>query len=115
MRADQKRAVDLALRVLREMTDTYSPTDEWSEEDWAIFQNANPLTIECQRYFAPALGDVPAMTELIMSKVLDKDGPLTMERGCLSILEDAAYRRRFFAGAVTRLFRSNSPPLPEWR
>jgi hypothetical protein len=43
MNADQNKAVRLALDYLQQTTKQFTPSDAWTDADWAIWRKANPL------------------------------------------------------------------------
>jgi hypothetical protein len=102
MNADQNKAVRLALDYLQQTTKQFTPSDAWTDADWAIWWKANPLQDQMDQFRAKILADPkdPKFME-VARRIIEGDTPFSTQRGAWGIVEDAVHRRGFF-----RLWRS---------
>ena len=115
MKAEQKRAIDLALQYLRETKPNEygpSPADNWTEADWAILLKAIPLTLEEKNICKSLSSEMPKQTydqivTGLISRAQSDDPPFSVEKGCWGIIEDAIHRRGFFGSGLSRVWRSH--------
>ena len=114
MNAEQKRAVAMALQFVRDLKpDDHgpSPSDNWTDEDWAILRKANPLAPQMDA-MVRGFVDTTQKTEFdktsaeITDQLLSGESPFSVSKGCWGIIEDAINRRRFFESPVSKVLRS---------
>jgi hypothetical protein len=108
MNADQRRVVALALQYIRETKpDAYGdgPADSWTDADWDLWQRANPLQREMTEVSRQILRGEVEIGEYA-HKLLDGDTPYSVMKGAWAIIEDAIYRRAFFASRPAKIWRA---------
>jgi hypothetical protein len=102
MNADQNKAVRLALDYLQQTTKQFTPSDAWTDADWAIWRNANPLQDQMVTISREILADPKGSKFMEVGRQIIEgaDTPFSMQKGAWGIVEDAIHRRGF------RLWRS---------
>jgi len=108
MNADQKRIIQLAIELVQGDGEAYGEglCDGWTERDKEIFSQANPLAQKAQdaiRAFVnhPTETAVDDITNMVL---YSKHSPFSVRDGCWGIIQDAIYRRGYFASGLRRLF-----------
>lgn len=97
MNADQNKAVRLALDYLQQTTKQFTPSDAWTDADWAIWRKANPLQDQMGQFRAKILADPKGSKFMeVARQIIEGDTPFSMQKGAWDIVEDAVHRRGFF-------------------
>ncbi len=97
MNADQNKAVRLALDDLQQTTKQFTPSDAWTDADWAIWRKANPLQDQMGQFRAKILADPKGSKFMeVARQIIEGDTPFSMQKGAWDIVEDAVHRRGFF-------------------
>jgi hypothetical protein len=98
MNADQNKAVRLALDYLQQTTKQFTPSDAWTDADWAIWRKANPLQDQMDTISREILADSKGSKFMEVGRQIIEgaDTPFSRQRGAWGIVEDAIHRRGFF-------------------
>ena len=99
MNAEQKKAVHMALDFLQRTTEDFTPSDSWSDKEWAIWFKANPFQPKMESVSRGILADPSGKRFMeATSSILEStdDTPFSMRRGAWAVIENAIYRRGFF-------------------